>query len=89
MGFAAAARHRPQRASAGRVAGRWLPLLCTMNLTNATESIRALFDLDIERFNALVAQAPIGAEGVCMPIAQNVAASQLAYERYRQHVATL
>ncbi len=46
--------------------GGWLPLICTMNLTNATESIRALFDLDIERFNALVAQAPIGAEGVCM-----------------------
>ncbi|MBM6447873.1 xylulokinase [Pseudomonas sp. MIL9] len=46
--------------------GGWLPLICTMNLTNATGVIRDLFDLDIECFNALVAQAPIGAEGVCM-----------------------
>ena len=46
--------------------GGWLPLICTMNLTNATGVIRELFDLDIECFNALVAQAPIGADGVCM-----------------------
>jgi len=46
--------------------GGWLPLICTMNLTNATGVIRELFDLDIETFNQLVAQAPIGAEGVCM-----------------------
>jgi xylulokinase len=37
-----------------------------MNLTNATGVIRELFELDIEQFNELVAQAPIGAEGVCM-----------------------
>ncbi|MCD9118723.1 xylulokinase [Pseudomonas bijieensis] len=46
--------------------GGWLPLICTMNLTNATGAIRELLDLDIAAFNALVAQAPIGAEGVCM-----------------------
>ena len=46
--------------------GGWLPLICTMNLTNATGAIRELFELDIEAFNAFVAQAPIGAEGVCM-----------------------
>ncbi len=46
--------------------GGWLPLICTMNLTNATGAIRELFDLDLERFNALVAQAPIGADGVSM-----------------------
>ncbi len=46
--------------------GGWLPLICTMNLTNATGAIRELFDLDLERFNDLVAQAPIGADGVCM-----------------------
>ena len=46
--------------------GGWLPLICTMNLTNATGVIRELFDLDIDCFNDLVAQAPIGAEGVCM-----------------------
>ncbi|WP_460141483.1 xylulokinase [Pseudomonas sp. S2_E01] len=46
--------------------GGWLPLICTMNLTNATGTIRELLDLDIAQFNALVAQAPIGAEGVSM-----------------------
>ncbi|TWD52349.1 xylulokinase [Pseudomonas sp. SJZ131] len=46
--------------------GGWLPLICTMNLTNATGLIRELFELDIERFNERVEQAPIGADGVCM-----------------------
>jgi xylulokinase len=46
--------------------GGWLPLICTMNLTNATSLIRELLDLDIDQFNDLVAQAPIGADGVCM-----------------------
>src|SRR3546814_542204 len=46
--------------------GGWLPLICTMNLTNATGAMRELLELDIEAFNALVARAPIGADGVCM-----------------------
>jgi len=46
--------------------GGWLPLICTMNLTNATGAIRELFALDIAGFNRLVEQAPIGAEGVSM-----------------------
>lgn len=46
--------------------GGWLPLICTMNLTNATGVIRELFELDLVAFNALVALAPIGAEGVSM-----------------------
>ncbi|MFC6296522.1 xylulokinase [Pseudomonas sp. CCM 7893] len=46
--------------------GGWLPLICTMNLTNASGVIRELFELDLARFNALVAQAPIGADGVSM-----------------------
>lgn len=46
--------------------GGWLPLICTMNLTNAAGVIRELFELDLVAFNALVAQAPIGAEGVSM-----------------------
>ena len=46
--------------------GGWLPLICTMNLTNATGAIRELFELDLEQFNHLVAQAPIGADGVSM-----------------------
>ncbi len=46
--------------------GGWLPLICTMNLTNATGVVRELFELDLVAFNTLVAQAPIGAEGVSM-----------------------
>ena len=46
--------------------GGWLPLICTMNLTNATGVVRELLDLDIDCFNDLVAQAPIGAEGVSL-----------------------
>ncbi|MBA1279315.1 xylulokinase [Stutzerimonas stutzeri] len=46
--------------------GGWLPLICTMNLTNANGTIRELLQLDLEQFNALVAQAPIGAAGVSM-----------------------
>ncbi|WP_458717403.1 xylulokinase [Pseudomonas gregormendelii] len=46
--------------------GGWLPLICTMNLTNATSAIRELFELDVSCFNQRVAQAPIGAEGVCL-----------------------
>ncbi|GKS07962.1 xylulokinase [Pseudomonas syringae pv. theae] len=44
--------------------GGWLPLICTMNLTNATTAIRELFALNIKDFNEAIAQAPIGAEGV-------------------------
>ncbi|MCF5466681.1 xylulokinase [Pseudomonas syringae] len=46
--------------------GGWLPLICTMNLTNATTAIRELFALDIKDFNQAVAESPIGAEGVLM-----------------------
>jgi xylulokinase len=46
--------------------GGWLPLICTMNLTNATSAMRELFALDIDSFNRAIAQAPIGAEGVLM-----------------------
>lgn len=46
--------------------GGWLPLICTMNLTNANGAIRELLQLDLVQFNALVAQAPIGAEGVTL-----------------------
>jgi xylulokinase len=46
--------------------GGWLPLICTMNLTNATSAIRELFALDIGAFNAAIASSPIGAQGVLM-----------------------
>jgi xylulokinase/toxin CptA len=44
----------------------WLPLICTMNLTNATGAIQHLLELDLATFGTLVTQAPIGAEGVLM-----------------------
>jgi len=44
--------------------GGWLPLLCTMNCTVASEEFRALFGLDIQAFNEEAAKAPIGADGI-------------------------
>jgi xylulokinase len=46
--------------------GGWLPLICTMNLTNASSAVRELLGLDIAAFNQAVSQSPIGAEGVLM-----------------------
>jgi len=44
--------------------GGWLPLLCTMNCTVASEEFRKLFGLDVKAFDAEAAKAPIGADGV-------------------------
>ena len=44
--------------------GGWLPLLCTMNCTVASEQIRSLFGMSIEEMNHRAAMAPIGAEGI-------------------------
>jgi len=44
--------------------GGWLPLVCTMNVTVATELTRALFGQDLPDFNADVAHAPAGAGGL-------------------------
>nr|WP_298250455.1 xylulokinase [uncultured Halomonas sp.] len=44
--------------------GGWLPLICTMNVTSATNRVRELFGLDLMAFDERVAGAPIGAEGV-------------------------
>jgi len=46
--------------------GGWLPLLCTMNCTVATELTRDLFGLGVKEIDAAGARAPAGAEGVCM-----------------------
>jgi len=42
--------------------GGWLPLLCTMNVTNTTEHLKALFDISNEELDDLSFQAPSGAE---------------------------
>ena len=44
--------------------GGWLPLVCSMNVTVATELTRALFGQDVEAFDAEVEQAPVGAGGL-------------------------
>lgn len=46
--------------------GHWLPLVCTMNVTVATELTRELFNLDIATLNKDVAQAAVGAEGLLL-----------------------
>lgn len=46
--------------------GGYLPLLCTMNCTITTESIRSLFGYDVKQLDELALQAPIGCEGVTM-----------------------
>jgi xylulokinase len=42
----------------------WLPLLCTMNCTVASEEFRALLGLGVKDFDAEAARAPIGADGL-------------------------
>ncbi len=44
--------------------GGWLPLLCTMNCTVSTELMRDLLNADIASFEAQVARAPRGSNGV-------------------------
>jgi xylulokinase len=42
----------------------WLPLLCTMNCTVASEEFRSLLGLGVKEFDAEAAKAPIGAGGM-------------------------
>ncbi|MBL7005557.1 MAG: xylulokinase [Spirochaetia bacterium] len=46
--------------------GGWLPLLCTMNCTVASEQTRALFQRGVKEFDAIAEKAPAGARGVMM-----------------------
>ncbi|WP_120995291.1 xylulokinase [Stutzerimonas urumqiensis] len=46
--------------------GGWLSLICTMNLTNANAAVRELLGVELDHFEALVAQAPIGADGLTL-----------------------
>src|SRR5208283_3979287 len=45
---------------------RWLPLLCTMNVTVATEMVRTDFGLTHEQFAAEAAKAPAGSGGLLL-----------------------
>ena len=42
----------------------WLPLLCTMNVTVATEAFRSLFGWDHDRMEREIAAIPAGSEGL-------------------------
>ncbi|MDH7511718.1 MAG: xylulokinase [Clostridiales bacterium] len=44
--------------------GGWLPLLCTMNVTNTTEFFKAILKLSNKSLEALATQAPSGAGGL-------------------------
>lgn len=45
---------------------RWLPLLCTMNVTVATEMVRQDFGWTIDKFDSEVAKAPVGCDGLLL-----------------------
>ncbi|MDB6038877.1 MAG: xylulokinase [Verrucomicrobiales bacterium] len=45
---------------------QWLPLLCTMNVTVATEMVRRDFELTHEQFEKLAGKAPTGCDGLLL-----------------------
>ncbi|HZV37072.1 MAG TPA: xylulokinase [Verrucomicrobiae bacterium] len=45
---------------------RWLPLLCTMNVTTATEMVRLASAWSHEKFSATVARVPAGSGGLML-----------------------
>jgi sugar (pentulose or hexulose) kinase len=45
---------------------RWLPLLCTMNVTVATELMRNYLEWTHERFSAAIARVPAGSGGLIL-----------------------
>ena len=47
-------------------AGGWLPLVCTMNVTVATELMRSLFGIGLLEFNGLIAAAAPGSGGILL-----------------------
>ena len=42
----------------------WLPLLCTMNCTVASEEFRTLLGMDVKTLNEEAGKSPIGADGI-------------------------
>lgn len=45
---------------------RWLPLLCTMNVTVATEMVRNDFGMDFREFDVAAAKTPPGSDGLVL-----------------------
>jgi xylulokinase len=46
--------------------GKWLPLVCTMNVTVATEMVRERFDLTHEELSNAAESAPAGSDGLLL-----------------------
>ncbi|SIS68000.1 xylulokinase [Neptunomonas antarctica] len=46
--------------------GGWLPLICTMNMTNITSAMQQLFEFDIPTFNQHLASIPAGSDGLLL-----------------------
>ncbi|NNK97241.1 MAG: xylulokinase [Desulfobacterales bacterium] len=46
--------------------GGWLPLVCTMNVTVATELVRSLLGFDLEQMNQHIEQTAAGSEGLML-----------------------
>ena len=46
--------------------GKWLPLVCTMNVTVATEMVRRMFGMDHAALSAAAASVPAGSEGLLL-----------------------
>ncbi len=44
--------------------GGWLPLLCTMNCTVATELYRKVFEMGVKEFDQMADNAPAGSDGI-------------------------
>lgn len=42
----------------------WLPLVCTMNVTVASEEVRSLFGLSHSEMEAVISESPVGGDGV-------------------------
>jgi sugar (pentulose or hexulose) kinase len=67
-----ACAEKPVVDAQGEIAGfcdstnRWLPLLCTMNVTVATEMMRQDFGYSHEQFEAKAAKVPPGARGLLL-----------------------
>ncbi len=46
--------------------GGYLPLLCTMNCTVASEQFRALFEKEVKEFDKIASKAEIGCQGIVL-----------------------
>ncbi len=64
--------NQPSQDNTGLIAGfcsstnAWLPLICTMNVTNVTSVVQTAFGIELEVFNQHLKETAIGADGLVM-----------------------